>query len=192
MRTRGVRCSLIVAVLGSAICAGQTPGGDFDAKVNRAIDIWSADHGTVVTRDARDQLFHDARMAVTETTRQHPELNTVDVAGVVPLAMAAFLTDTQNNATAATLHQKVQERVTGFGQVLPAISDYPTLAVNVSPPRPPDFVVSINGVAYQAGSTLFRVKVGVAQIHIARSGHGGCDRSITVTQSGPNVVTCRL
>jgi hypothetical protein len=169
----------------------ETAGFNLDQHVNQAIDTWSSSHKTVVTTDARRELVLDAHNAVGETTRQHPEFSSTDIAKVVPAAMITFLSDTQNNTTAATLPQLVQERITGFGQVLPQPSEYPTLSVSVTPPKPPDFVVSINGVSYQAGSSLFRLKAGLTQVRVARAAHS-CERSITITQTGPNVVTCQL
>lgn len=192
MNWRGIRFGALVLVVVPVAYSANPSGVDLELGVNQAINTWSSDHKTEVTADARHDLVLDARNAVGETTRQHPDISFTDVAKVVPSAVVAFLSDTQNNATAATLSQLVQERITGFGQVLPEPSDYPTLSVNVSPPKPPDFVVSINGVAYQAGSSVFRLKAGVTQVRVVREGHGSCNRNITVTQNGPNVVSCQL
>jgi len=172
--------------------AGDGPAREVDRRVDQAIDIWSSDHHTVVSREAREKLVLDAHTAIGETRQQHPNFTANEVANVVPSAMAAFLTETQYNATAGTLPQLVQERLTGYGQVLPGLSEYPTLSVNVSPAAPPDFVVSINGTAYTAGSSVFRVRAGLTQVHVTRGTHSPCDRRITVTLTGPNVVACPL
>jgi hypothetical protein len=192
MRFRAFALTSVAFILQPMAPRAAPPPQGFDSRLGQAIDTWSSDHHTVVSLEARQRLVLDAHSAIGETRQQHPNFADADIANVVPSALAAFLTQTQNNATAATLPQLVQERLTGYGQVLPGLSDYPTLSVSVTPAQPLDFVVSINGTAYTAGSSLFRVRAGLAQVHVTRGTHNPCDRSFMITVAGPNVVACRF
>jgi hypothetical protein len=71
-------------------------------------------------------------------------------------------------------------------------ADFPILEVNVEPNEPKDFVVVINRTRYQAGAQLFRVLVGTVTIFVARRGKPLCQHTIEVTESGPNIVACKL
>ena len=75
---------------------------------------------------------------------------------------------------------------------LPQLSDYPVVTIDVDPPDPKDFVVTINGTAYQAGARLFRLIAGLATITISRHGKQPCEAKLDVTATGPNAVACRF
>jgi hypothetical protein len=170
--------------------SADSPADTLNSSVTAAIDTWSLDQRAVVTSGARYKLLQDAHTALDSTTKQFPELSASDVAKVVPAAVYKFLGNTQGNAKSATLAQLVQERIAQNGLVFPAISEYPTLRVDVVPAKPPDFVVSINSVAQPAGSANFRVLVGSLDVSVARSGHALCQKRLIVTATGPNVVRC--
>jgi hypothetical protein len=75
---------------------------------------------------------------------------------------------------------------------LPQASDSPIVTVDVDPPDPNDFVVTINGTAYQAGARLFRLVAGLATITVSRRGNKSCEAKLDVTATGPNAVACRF
>jgi len=75
---------------------------------------------------------------------------------------------------------------------LPQASDFPIVEVNVDPPDPKDFVVTINGTAYQAGARMFRLVAGLATIMVSRRGKTPCEAKLEVTAVGPNAVACRF
>ncbi len=76
--------------------------------------------------------------------------------------------------------------------LLPQVSDYPTMTVNIYPADPADFVVTINDTRYPSGARAFRVVPGTASIVVTRRGKEPCKATLEVTASGPNVIACRL
>jgi hypothetical protein len=69
---------------------------------------------------------------------------------------------------------------------------YPILTVSVDPNEPEDWVVAINGTPYQAGASKFRVLAGSTTITVTRQGKPPCNATVSVTDSGPNGVTCKF
>jgi hypothetical protein len=76
--------------------------------------------------------------------------------------------------------------------LLPQVSDYPTMTVNIDPADPADFVVTINNTRYQSGARAFRVVPGTTSIIVTRRGKEPCKATLEVTAAGPNVIACRL
>jgi hypothetical protein len=76
--------------------------------------------------------------------------------------------------------------------LLPQVSDYPTVTVNVDPADPADFVVAINETRYRSGARAFRVVPGPASIVVTRRGKEPCKATLEVTASGPNEIACKL
>ena len=76
--------------------------------------------------------------------------------------------------------------------LLPQVSDYPTVTVDVDPADPADFVVAINDTRYRSGARAFRVVPGSASVIVTRRGKEPCKATLEVTADGPNVVACRL
>jgi len=91
-----------------------------------------------------------------------------------------------------------QDRPGEFGadvkvpDLLPQISDYPTMTVNIDPADPANFVVTINGTPYPPGARLFRIVPGSLSIVVTRRGKEPCKATLAATASGPNVIVCRL
>jgi hypothetical protein len=79
-----------------------------------------------------------------------------------------------------------------WGSALQAPIEIPILTISVDPSEPPDFVVTINTTRYKAGEDAFRVATGLATIIVTRTGKAPCKKVLTVTESGPNTVTCKL
>jgi hypothetical protein len=76
--------------------------------------------------------------------------------------------------------------------VLPQVSDYPTMTVNVDPADPADFVVAINDTRYRSGARAFRVAPGPTSVIVTRHGKEPCKATLEVTADGPNIVACQL
>jgi hypothetical protein len=100
--------------------------------------------------------------------------------------------DTSGPYADANLPDLREEHFQEIGSPLTSPYSYPTLTVTVDPPQPADFVVSINGTAYQAGACLFKVVAGPAKIVVYRQDKPPCTVGIDVTDHGPNAVACKL
>ena len=69
--------------------------------------------------------------------------------------------------------------------LLPQVSDYPTMTVNIDPADPADFVVTINDTRYPSGARAFRVVPGTASMIGSRSGDADSARSATAVTTRP-------
>lgn len=76
--------------------------------------------------------------------------------------------------------------------MLPSVTDYPTLVINVKPPTPADFVVTIDGTSFPAGNATFRVTEGMKMIRVVRGQKAPCSGTVKVTKNGPNSLDCSL
>jgi len=111
---------------------------------------------------------------------------------VTARSVVSFLERSQQNKQSASLASLLEQYAMSTGQVLPQLTDYPTLVVQVEPAKPEDFVVTIDQVSYPAGSTTFRVTEGSKTVRVGRANKVPCDKAIRVTRQGPNLVACSL
>jgi hypothetical protein len=165
---------------------------EFDQRVSAAITAWSQSTSTYVTGDASRKLTVDAARACNTVSMRHAKLDPKEVCKTAPAAVVTYLDRSQGNRPTATLTSLIEERITGNGIVLPELVDYPTLSIVVTPPTPPDFVVTIGNVSYPSGSTTFRVTIGKMTVRVVRKGNPTCERRVEVSATGPNSVTCAL
>jgi len=161
-------------------------------EVSKGIENWSKVSGVVITDSARKKLFVDAQLARNQVLSKNSSITPEQLNNVTAKSIAAFLDRSQQNKQSASLALLMEQYATGAGLVLPSLTDYPTLVIQVNPPQPDDFVVAIDQVPYPAGSTMFRVTEGSKQVQVERAHKKPCTKTIKVTRTGPNVVVCDL
>jgi hypothetical protein len=156
------------------------------------IQNWSDTTGVVVTKSAQNRLLGDVEVARQDVQRANPAISSEQLDAVAPQVVVAFLDRSQQNRPSASLPSLFEQYATGSGLVLPSVTDYPTLVINIRPPTPADFVVTIDGTSFPAGNATFRVTEGTKSILVVRGDKAPCRATVKVTKNGPNSLNCSL
>lgn len=181
---------LAALFLGAAACGADDKY--IEAQVRKGVENWSKISGVVVTEQAQASLIDDVTKAGSDLLKKGSVVTRRQIDEVTPAAVATFLERSQDNQPSAPLAAILRQAATGNAVVLPELTDYPTLVIEVRPPEPADFVVTIDQVAFVAGRTRFRVSEGMKTVRVTRGNKAPCQEIIQITRTGPNTVVCAL
>jgi hypothetical protein len=176
--------------------AGVAVGGAQTTALDRALDEWALAKQVGIAPSVRSDLAARAQKAVDDVHKNNPNISISRLRELVPKAVVSYLEKTQSNGTSPPLSDlledlavpKVLEEAGAWG----SINVYPILTVEITPDKPADFVVAIDGGPYQAGLKVFRVLAGDRSVRVTRSNRPPCVAVVKVTPIGPNVVACAM
>jgi hypothetical protein len=166
-------CVSLLLLFGSLSVAEPTWAADNDS--TWAADTTAASHLPVMASEIREKI----RAGDLRCERARPEYQTKS-AGYAEYGYGKYGSEYRRDYCAQW-----------YGP-LQNPAQIPILTVNVDPSEPPDFVVTINTTHYQAGDRVFSVAAGLVTIIVTRTGKAPWKQTLTVTESGPNMVACKL
>jgi hypothetical protein len=164
--------------------------------IDQAIDEWARKKLVGIAPEVRSDLTSRALEAVKKVHKDNPDVPERKLVQLLPAAVVLYLDNTQSSGKspkiAALLEELATSQIPPTASGLGSLNDFPILTIDVMPPTPKDFVVVINGIAYQAGLDVFRVSGGSKTVKVVRTNRERCSTTIEVTQAGPNRFVCNM
>jgi hypothetical protein len=168
--------------------------------ISSVVNEWSEQSGVIVTKEARLAMATAVNEAITTVSQRHPALAPARIGEAAPETLHDYLSRSQSTGRSPSLSSLLEQKMLLTGQVVPRLTLWPTIAVQIIPYTPLDFSIFINGTDYSAARMTsppangiqFRVVVGQIVVRVLRPGKMPCEKTLDVTEASTNQVVCRL
>ena len=192
---QGIAATGLLAAVGSMAGLSTAAEGDdktaqIKQRVSSAIKAWADVNSVGVTEDVTKGLSDQAIVALDDITKRNTGLSRQRLEGVAPRAAVEYLKRSANSGKTPAMADLMEQLATGSGALLPAVSDFPTLKIEVKPPEPKDFVVSIDGREFPGGRSSFRIAATEKSVTVSRAGKLVCSFKVRLAPGAVHTQGC--
>ena len=175
---------------GLVLAQGDGKSAAVDVRVANAIATWTNLSSVSVTDEVSRGLFEQAIRALDEIPKRNLGLNRSRLEAVAPRATVEYLKRSTDTGKSPPLADLMEQFASGNGALLPEISDFPTLRIDIKPPEPKDFIVNIDGRDFPGGRSSFRVGTTEKAVTVSRSGKLICSFKVKLLPGAVRTEGC--
>ena len=180
----------LILSAGSILAQADGKGAAVEGRVAKAIAAWTDLSSVTVTDEVSRGLSDQAIKALDEIPKRNAELSRGKLEVVAPRATVEYLRRSTDTGRSPPLADLMEQLASGTGALLPAISDFPTLKINVKPPGPKDFIVNIDGRDFAGGRSSFRVGTTEKAVAVSRGGKVICNFKVSLMPGAVHTEEC--
>ena len=179
-------------ILSAGSILAQADGKDaaVEARVAKAIAAWTDLSSVALTDEVSRGLSNQAIRALDEIPKRNAGVSRGRLEAVAPRATVEYLKRSTDTGKSPPLADLMEQLASGNGALLPAISDFPTLRIDVKPPEPKDFIVNIDGRDFAGGRSSFRVGTTEKAVTVSRGGKQICSFKVRLMPGEVHMEGC--
>lgn len=179
-------------ILATESIFAQAGGGHapIEEGIAKAIAAWTDVSSVAVTDEVSRGLSEQAMRALDEIPKRNTGLSRGRLEAVAPRATVEYLKRSTDTGRSPPLADLIEQLASGTGALLPTISDFPTLKLDVKPPEPRDFIVNIDGHDFAGGRSSFRVSTMEMTVKVSRAGKLVCRFKVKLVPGAVHTEGC--
>ena len=187
----GVCLAIVLALpADKAVAQAVTQAGSVKQKITLAVNAWTENSSVTVTDEVVSSLSDQAVKALDDIPQRNRQVSRERLESVAARAVVEYLKRSTKTGKSPPLPDLMEQLANRSGALLPAVSDFPTLKIDVAPPEPKDFVVNIDGRDFLGGRSSFRVGASEKSVTVSRSGRMICSFKVTLVPGAVHTQKC--